>query len=301
MNKMVPKTDALAPLIEMAAQADALWQPIRNWSNPAHVAAVHERREEFYRRGLPYRNGGAGDERKARERQTDAMEDAGLVVCCRNAGKRIGWKLTDIGDWKIRRLCGSYGAGAMLTAMRCLQALEDTWPEEPGVNRTPETWLTGLDYGTQEASRRIVRLAEMFSPAMIRNLVDSHSDSRGRTAYALTSTGREFLQAGNTSPDDRELPAFDPAAGDLYETALDAAQEELKAATPTRENSVVIPLSCGCWPEDSERPPVPPVFTPRGDVHSLASWCRAVRAKIKQITAKAHRQRKPTSPKKEKP
>jgi hypothetical protein len=265
-------------LVELLAGTDAIFAPIRCWEPNSHVCAVLERRELFQRLGLPYRGGGTAAERKEAERIADAIEATGNIAFFRQRGKRTHWRLTDIGDWRMRRLVGSHGVGAMIATMLAVSAHEHRLQTSNGI---PEKWLIGLEYEAHDAGRRMARLAETLLPALARGFVESHGDCDGRVGYALTPTGRELLNdfaAGRDAiPDDRDLPDYDQAAGDFYEECLDTACAELRTATPSRENSVAIPLSCGCWPDDAERAAIPPVFTKGGVVRSLGAMKAAVR------------------------
>ena len=56
--------DSQCPLIDLLAETDALWAPIRDWRDNHRVVAIAERREQFRRAGLPIRVGGNTAERK---------------------------------------------------------------------------------------------------------------------------------------------------------------------------------------------------------------------------------------------
>jgi hypothetical protein len=276
MKKTPPKTDAATVLIELHAQTFELFAPIRDWSNNAHVVGIMERREVFHSKGLPIRQGGSDSERKIGERWHDQLKASGAVSFALSAGKRTHWKLNDLPDWQITSLVGSYGIGPMLVAMRPIRTHQNA-PHEPG-NFVPETWLMGLDYDAAEAGQRLADLEEVLAPALRRDWVTSKSDIEGRVAYQITDAGRQVLDNTDRLPADEDLPAYDRAAGELYEVAIRSARAELKTAKPSTPSHCVIPLSAGCWPEDDERAPVPPVFTKAGKVRSAAAMTRAIRS-----------------------
>ena len=57
-------------LITLLAEVDALFEPIRDWSSPPNVIAILERRDDYYRLGLPCpRGGGDAGERQKFSRQ----------------------------------------------------------------------------------------------------------------------------------------------------------------------------------------------------------------------------------------
>ena len=122
---MTNKTEAIAPLIELLAATDAIFSPIRDWSDNGRVVAILERREVFRRAGLPIRLGGVGEaERKKTERFLDEIEQSGAVEVFRSSGKRSHWKLANEADWKIRRLCLWSDFPEMLNVMLALREYE---------------------------------------------------------------------------------------------------------------------------------------------------------------------------------
>lgn len=249
-------------LIDLLAETDALWTPVRDWSNNHAVVAVEERREQYQRNGLPISNGGGtAAERKQWERELDGIEVSGTVLIARERGRRAFWRLGNATDWRLRNLVGLPGRAEMLRAMQALAGHEDA-EQERGVNLVPETWLTGPDgWGTKAGGRLLVALEEMFLPALVRGWVTAWSDCEGRVAYQTTEAGRAFLAA----PGDEAaaLPEFDGDAADTYLVALTAARNALAAAKPAKENALTIPLSVGLWPGELAAK-IPPLFNAEG-------------------------------------
>ena len=121
-----------------------------------------------------------------------------------------------------------------------------------GDSIVPEVWLLGRsNWGGAVDGRVLVALEEMFAASACRDWVTSHSDSEGRTAYAMTEAGRAVLDGLDNAIPPATLE-YDGDAADCYLDALRAARAALSAAVPLRTNAVVIPLSCGLWPGRSK-------------------------------------------------
>ena len=206
--------DALCPLIDLLAETDALWAPIRDWRDNHRVVAVAERREQFRRAGLPIRVGGNAAERKQWERELDRIQAASSIVVTRERGRRAYWRLGDAMDWQLRSLIGLPGWGEMLRAMRALAAHEDA--NRPStLNLVPESWFVeGGGWGSKQGGELLVGLEEMFLPALVRGWATAWSDCVGRAVYHTTEAGRAFLAAPGDAPAD--LPEFTGDAADAY-------------------------------------------------------------------------------------
>ena len=132
----------LTRLIELLASTDTLWRPIRrNVVGNRLGAAIAERREQFEKYGLPFQLGGGDDaSRKSAERLAARLEQSPDVVFRRRRGKRMYWRLTDAGDWRLRSLCGSFGVAPMLVGMIALRCHQGR-PHEPDDNIVSEKRL----------------------------------------------------------------------------------------------------------------------------------------------------------------
>jgi len=270
-------TSKLLPyLISLLAATDTLWRPgRRDVVGNDQAVAICERRNQFFKYGMPFQLGGGDDaSRKSAERVASELEKLPDVIFRRRKNKRVFWRLSDQGDWRLRSRCGSFGVSSMLTVMAALRCHMQDVPHEPDDNIVCETWLAGVD-GTGSTDR-LFDLECILYPALCRGWVTSNSDLDGRVAYLLTEAGREALD----HLDDVDLPPYDQAAVDLYFDALLVAREELQAAKPERRNAIAPRLSNGLWPEDSDAAPIPPIFTKAGRVRSLASMKNAI-AKMK--------------------
>lgn len=279
--------------IELLAEADELLRPVRNWASNGHVVARLERREDFRRRGLPFRSGGDAATRKQGERSADQLERSGLVTFHRHAGKRTHARPTDVGDQTLRSLCGLPGLSEMMVALLALRAHEDR-PHEPEDNVVPETWLAGLNgWGSRDGGLLLVTVEECLAPALVRGWVAAWSDQEGRVAYRLTHNGRHALDRGVRQFPETSLPEFSPEGADIYNAARLTARAELATAQPSLTNCSAIPLGCGDWPPDEDRAPIPTVVARSGEIRSLKAMLRAVRkATNTETTAKAPRRRK---------
>jgi hypothetical protein len=119
--------------------------------------------------------------------------------------------------------------------------------------------LTEAERRPETIRLRVVQLQEIFTPALVRGYAVSWPDVDGRIGYALTTSGRQFLDGDLTPPDFAGLE-YSTAANDRYLLAFDAAVADLAKARPSNPSLVAIPLSCGNWPSLSTRPDCPSIF-----------------------------------------
>ena len=247
----------LCPLIDLLAETDALWAPIRDWRDNHRVVAIAERREQFRRPGFrsgsaemrPNESNGSGNwtgfrrlVRLSSPASVAGVHSGGLAT--RRTGDSAAWSGCPVGP-KCSAPCERWPGTKMPS-------------KSGGVNLVPETWLTGPDgWGTKAGGRLLVALEEMFLPALVRGWVTAWSDCEGRVAYRTTEAGRAFLAAPGDEPAD--LPEFTGDAADAYLIALTAARNALAAAKPAKENALTIPLSAGLWPGESAAK-IPPLF-----------------------------------------
>jgi hypothetical protein len=267
-------------LVTLLAQTDALYEPVRTWSNRAQVAGVIEARQRFEDGGLPLDSpGGDAAARKAQERLLNDLENTGDVKFRRRRGKRIAWKLADTADWRLRRLSCFSDFPEMFTAMLSIAAHESSPRLERPCNAVWEGWLVGAlqDETIQERpvyKDRVLRLEEILAPALCRGWIEACSDLGGIVAYSLTPEGKMFLL-------DPKLPAgvketdYSSEANDRYWAELIAARKKLSTIRGS-ENHCVIPLGSGSWPDDSEAAGIPSIFTTAGTVRTPANMRKAI-------------------------
>jgi hypothetical protein len=260
--------EALTPLISLLAATDALWEPVRNWSDNRRVVAIMERREEFRRDGVPIAmGGGSANERKTFERQLDQIQATEFVQVSRTRGKRTHWRLTDSTDWQLRSLCQWSGFPEMVSAMLAVQA-----NDQPDYH-TGDWVLAAIPDDTDEERlrQRCCEIEWAILPALVRGLATSWSDCNGAVKYEVTQAGLKFLD--NPNPPQVELPEYDTDANEAYLAELQKTRDELKTAKPTHQNAVAIPLSAGDWATPET---VAPLFTKRGRIRSPSAMLRAI-------------------------
>ena len=102
----------------------------------------------------------------------------------------------------------------------------------------------------------------------------SWSDREGRVAYRLSPGGRECIDSPTLPPAD--LPGYDEDAANAYDEAVEHARGELANATPMRGETSIIPLSCGLWPPDAARAPIPYCLTMKGEPRSLQNMVAGI-------------------------
>ena len=96
-------SEHLPYLIQLLAESDTLWRPTREWEDNSRAVAIMERRQQFLKYGMPFQHGGGDDAaRKSAERLATELEKLPDVIFRRRKGKRVFWKLSDAGDWKMR-------------------------------------------------------------------------------------------------------------------------------------------------------------------------------------------------------
>ena len=264
------------PVIELLAATDALWEPIRDWTDNHRICGLLERREQFRRCGLPVELGG-GDAaaRKSQERRLDQIETSGLVIFSRRHGKRAFWRLTDQADWALRRLCTWSDYPECLVLMTAVQAHTDCGYTNTGC--VPE-WRLAVgphngDGWTDQEKNKIIELEWIAAPSLSRGWLAAWSDGNGSSGYRLTKSGRRFLKSP-ASPE-IEWPAYSSDANDAYLAALKVARESLRSIA-SQGSGVAVLLSAGTWPQESKAAPIPPVVGKDGRVCPLATMIRAI-------------------------
>ena len=264
---MTPPT-LLPDLIPLVATVDAVFAPVRRYTDAQGHRALELRDEFEVHGGVPYSPSGDSAERKQANRTADDLEAAGLVEFSRSRGRRKHWRLSDAGEWAMRAYCGLPGVRPMHVALLAIQDNERAGYLNTG--HVPETALTGCDWGDRGADDAILLVEQLLAPAFSCGYVGSNSDCEGHVGYALTRAGHKWLACPPPPPSD--LPAFSSRANDRY---FRLWGDELKRldSEPCKTVDVHIPLSCGLWPE-VRRVSAPPVLTRRGEPRRLADYLR---------------------------
>jgi hypothetical protein len=268
------KTDPISELVRLLAAGDALFSPVRDWRHNAHVTAIMQRRWEYRTQGLAYLSGSGEGGRQQAEHQAALWESEGLVTFTRSGGRRCWIRLTGGMDWKLRAMGGLPGWPEQMVVLLAVQ--EQTQAGYLNGRFVPEDCLVGRGWGSRQALILSLRLAATVAPSLVRGWLVSSADLGQRLGYAITPEGRAALDNPEAPTD---LPSVHSGVADAYDAALKVEQRLLASIQPT-PSGVVIPLSGGLWPADSQRAPgIPPVFH-AGRVRSLASMVKAVQTRV---------------------
>ena len=271
-------------LISLLAETDAIFQPIRSWKNTSQISAILDQRQDFHRCGLPLPKTATDDgDRKHVERERDALEQSGSVRFHRTNGRRSHWKLSDTGDWFLRRLATWSDFDAAVTVLVAVDSLTDNHHTNAG--NVPD-WAVALAPGNdgqnKKAREAVAHVAELAAPALCRGWLTAWSDVHGANGFHITIAGKKFLAKPEAPGID--WPDYDDKANGVYLQARDAARKNLAAMKPATGGPVAIPLGSGDWPSDETRLGQPSVFDSRGKVRTPAAMTRAI---LRSLEAKA--------------
>lgn len=252
MSKPQKAPEIRGELLDLLAETDALFEPIRDWSSTRRNAAIIKARRQFHERGIPFRvAGGTGAERTAATRQADELERSQLVAFSRRRGRRTTWKLSDPEDWRLRWWTHQAEVHEVALALFAVDVVSATL--EGAI--CPEIRLTGGRGWDGEPSEQLLGVEELLLPALVRDFATSHSDRHGRVGYGLTDSGRKFLASwkGETGVVEKLYHRrAAKAAHARYCESLKAARAELieRAHHEEASNHIAVALSVGMWPAD---------------------------------------------------
>ena len=263
-------------LINLLAETDSLFEPIRSWSNLDRITKIMDLRRDFHSRGLAVPKTSADSStRKQIERQRNAIERSGLVRFHRTTGRRTHWKLSDQADWHYRRLCCGSDFSEAVTVLLAVDSLSDN--HHANGRHVPD-WAVALEPGdtgqSAEARDKVAHVGELALPALARGWLTSWSDIHGANGFRITGAGRKFL-ASPTAPN-INWPDYSSEANDMYLAALTASRKNREAIKPTTGGPIPIPLSAGDWPEQKTRLGQPSVFDRSGKVRKPGDMARAI-------------------------
>lgn len=238
-------------LIRLLGEVDAIFSPVRDWSDNGAVAARLAAKSQYESEGRPIRRM-AGDqaEQKRFERLLDQWESEKVVSVRRRNGKRYAWKLSPATYWSLRYATGEYGYWCAVQAAMCVAGHERLLQLEPQIQRVSELQIIGVAEGG-DVSRRGTILQAMIQPALSLGWCTSHSDQDGRVAYQTTTRGHGIL-----ADPERHVPdaaEHDPRATAIYDQAYEATLAEMFRLAPSQANHVAVPLSCGLWDFSEDR------------------------------------------------
>jgi hypothetical protein len=231
-------------LIELQANSDALWNPLRRSpGDNALACAVHERQLQYRESGLALRGGGSAKGRQQHSRRLAEARKAGLLTTKGRTHPTV--KLTDLAENALSSLTARYRLTEVWPLLELVAAITEAGCTNLGF--VSETDIIGAADYDDVTSAELATLENQALPLLSRGWLASNSDVQGRVGYAITATGRKALAKG--CPAEGALPDFDEEAADLYESLFLAALAERPSWRPEHTNNVVIPLSCGLWPE----------------------------------------------------
>lgn len=255
-------------MVRVLAAGDATWAPDRQPLSHRRHTVLYERRSTFHASGSDLLNGpsGLGSSDAQRRETAHAVDDLVarelLVVSSPKWARALAYKLTPEGDAYARALCG-------LPALD-LELIDDDpgeyaplLREETGVYYdvdgsheftgtyapevamiAPEGPLYEDGYVTRETKQLLTALEEIHLPLLVRGLLVSASDIRGRIWYAVTPPGRNLLEnppPPSTPPEPVEAL---PEAVKLYHASLKREMDRLSVAPPRFPGEIgELPLS----------------------------------------------------------
>lgn len=234
-------SDADAVLVRVAAHADAVALPLRDWGHPAGA----NRHQMGRPSGVVYRvNTGASDAaRKAGERLLAELADLGLVLV--NRGARVKFPvvaLTPAGDAAARALAGlpDRAVGRLFVAAVAERAAGYKPDPVRGLTWVPEIEFNkgrGWGAGATREDRRQLSMIELhFLAAAAAGWAVAHSTAKGHAAYAVTPAGRAELD--DPTPDPPSDRAFAEAAGRLYRAEQNLKLDEILTRPPDNPQEI---------------------------------------------------------------
>jgi hypothetical protein len=213
-------------LVRVLAAMDATWWPIRQseWKHP-QPAAIHSARKTYRaNRGVIVASPGTDAARKAAERQTDVLVQAGYLQAQRRARGRY-LRLTDGAEDRLRQLCGLPG----------LWLCYETVRRYVGSDWTPETVLNdGRGWGDGHG-RELAFTEQLVLPSLVSGVAESASDVRGRVYY------RRVADIPDWPPPEDIEPVYELAK--LYDEETKAVRERI-LATDIGSLEIELPLPC---------------------------------------------------------
>jgi hypothetical protein len=227
--KNVPVTEAKALLVRVLAATDAIWLPLRQqeWEHSRPAAIYFARKAFRTNRGVIVAAPGADAVRKAAERQTDALVQAGYLRARQRARGRY-LRLTDEAEDRLRQLCGLPGLWLSYETVR--RYVGPTWTPEIALN-DGRGWGDGY-------SQELVFVEELMLPALIRGVVESGSTIYGHTFYRLVANVPDWPELVEDIEPDVELAR-------LYYDEVKAARERILATDASSLEIGELPLPVG--------------------------------------------------------
>ncbi len=214
-------------LVRVLATTDAAFWPIRRpeWEHLRPAAIVAARDSIRRNCGVIVPSPGTAAERKAAERLTDSLVQAGHLKA-RRRGRGRFLRLTDEAEDRVRHRCALPGLWLSFeTARRHVGA---TWTPEVALN-------DGVGWGDGR-SRELAFVELLMLPALIRGVVVSGSDVQAHVYYRRVKDVPSWPLA--------EEPEPEPMLAELYRQEAAAARGRILAADVGSLEIGELPLPC---------------------------------------------------------
>jgi hypothetical protein len=228
-----------------------LWWPDRRKWELRRDEVVWERRRAYREHGIDLPGGGNQAERQSFGRLLGELEQAGLLKVHRTRGRRVGVRLTDLGDSVARRMAACYTVADSWPAFqRCCiwQAFADAhlggtaWPEHLLV---AEEWA-----GNARQNEQLRQIRQELVPYFANGWVVADGDMHSPRRFWLSVSpdappGLPIDSASCPVPDAPPEIGTDKAATDFYDAQWDAYNRELDGAEPLYPNNIIFGMPCG--------------------------------------------------------
>lgn len=222
-------------LVQLLAESDALFVPVRDWTG-TRSRATAQRRSHFVTKGVEWASGAAGeDARKAAQRTLAALDSEGMVSVGRVRGRAMWVRLTDAGEDRARALASLPRLDAGVLSVHAIAARSDRKA------KTMDRALVSIvDLAGGHDPHELRAVEDMALPALLRGWICCGSDVAGRVYFWLSVAGWGIAQR----PPDVDLPDVDgdPQAIETYDSRIQAALDWLGSAP------VVNPMEIGPLP-----------------------------------------------------
>jgi hypothetical protein len=229
-------------LVRLLAQERTIHRPLHSadWSTGGAPTVIHERREEYRRKGLRWSAGGSEAERKGSERFLSGLVENGLVEAF-GQPRRTHVKLLPRGRWLAAALAHMPDDG---DGWSCVQAVLEYSNGVTG-RWVSELLVAGLEsYSDKGARRQLVRIEDSATPGIVADWLEATSDVHGRVYYAATLEG--LMAASRPEPTPPvDLPSPDDEAVRLYDETEATARDQLRTDKPHNPSEIgFVPFSC---------------------------------------------------------
>lgn len=206
MNKVEERV-----LVQVLADVDTVFEPIRTWKPQARVTNKCEAREGYDSQGIKWRHpGDSAEDRKAIQRALTHLSETGLLEVVKTGQRTRYLKLTLDGEQHARALVGLCGIGGAIVTLRRVQKLQNRFhqlnPDETGSGGVWETWLGNFEHCDPGANAEMYAVASTALPALVHRWLSAASTLHGHVSYTVTDRGHDVLQE---PPEFIERPAID--------------------------------------------------------------------------------------------